>query len=361
MADEELSLSSGDNAPDDQASSGKDESEPQFAPDHDSEAQQPRPGSQDRIISPEEIRSQHEAVNNALKGVLEQQRTNSAQDTALEQELRALKEEASKAPPQEQPPMALPAPPNQDQKNDISVLATNVLKWGAIVGLAYGLTRRSPIRGSLFKLGLASALEAHYDGKVHDRNQALSLWEKNRQYIMDQNRLQHQQYMDTFNNRKLSLQQKMDVFREQAALWQNKRAQDAAIRGSIVDIQKMLNDEIRFERDFEHQMRQDRKEWYKLMGMDRREGSEYREWVMRKGGPDIAQLGDNADAWHKVESKYPRHDMLEEKHKEDQEREIETASKKAAAETRARYEEKQREKLLEERSSDNPLGLNLGP
>ena len=365
MADD-LTLSSGyDDEPSQEPSSGGDDA-PTFAPGHDQPEEQPAPDSKEnRIITPEEIRSQQEAVNNAYKGIIEQQRSRATEESAYRKELEGLKAQSERDSPKEPPPMALPAPPNQEQKNNIATLATNILKIGAIAGLAYGFTRRSPHRAAMFKLGLGSALSAYYDGKIQDRNQTLAAWEKNRQFIADQNRQQHQQYMDTVNNNKLSFQQKMDVLRMQGELWNNGRMQDAAVRSSVVDMQKTLNDEIKMERDFETQIRRDRKEWYKHMGLDKAAGQEYRDWVMRKGGPDVATLGDDADAWHKVESRFPRYQMLDEKFHEEQRRQVETARLKSEAELRGRYEEKKREENIDKGYPEgglknNPLGLNLG-
>jgi hypothetical protein len=353
-----LASGTGDSPPSDSGDSGG-EGAPSYAPDHDSDAQHPKPGSDDPVVSREEMRTQYEAVNKALVGVLEQSTKHSEDEAQLAKELNDLKAKASEEPPTPPTPVQMPAPPNQQQKNGIAVLATNILKWSALAGLAYGLTRRSPRRNSLFKVGLAAALQGYQSGNNEARDKTLALWEKNRQFIMDQNREQHQQYEETLQNKRLTLQQKLDVFREQASMWANKRAQDAATRADIRDIQKTMDDQMRMERDFEKQIRQDKKEWYKHMGLSGRDGAEYRDWIMKQGGPDIRKAKDE-DEEYAIESKYPIHQMLEEQSKSKREADVQEAEEKAKATARGKYEETQREEGAGQSASDNPLGLNLG-
>jgi hypothetical protein len=393
MADEEVTPSSGYTAaPSDQSDSDSSgESAPSFAPDHDSDTPQPAPGADDKVIRPDEIRAQHDEINKALHGVLEQSRANRNDEAMFTKELQDLKEQADKQQAEPPVPTAPPAPPDQQQKNTIAVLGTNILKWTALVGLAYGMTRRSPNRSAMFTLALGAALKGYYDGNKDQRDRSISVWEKNRQAIQDQNRAQHTQYEETLQNNRLSLAQKMDVLKEQSSLWGNKRMEDGAARKDITAIQTAMNQEIHMERDFETQMRRDREQWYKQIGLGGKDGEVYREWIQKQGGPDISKAKD-ADEAHAIESKYPIYKMLDEQAKDKRAQDVETASKKsaaearakreeeqsgakdkqslevdtaakkAAAEERARYEEKQREEKEEEGAGtkDNPLGLNLG-
>ncbi len=122
-----------------------------------------------------------------------------------------------------------------------------------------------------------------------------------------------------------------------------------------------MDDGLRLERDHEREIRNDKKEWYKALGLDGKDGAEYRQWIMQQGGPDIYKAKDEDEA-NGIESKYPIHKMLDEQAKEKQAQEIETAKQKSAAEEHGRYEEKQREQKEDQGAgtSDNPLGLNLG-
>lgn len=322
----------------DQPGTNTGDDSPTYASDHDADTQSPRPGSDDQVVTPDEVKAQQEGVNAALNRVQENHQKYQADEDNLQKELDAIKAEANKDPDKPPVPTALPAPPTQSEKNGIAVAATNILKWGALIGLAYGFRGRGRLRNSIFKLGLGAALEGYYKGNNEQRDRALSAWEKNRQAINDQNREQHQEHMDILRDQKLSLQQKMDVFREQAQLSGNKRAFDAASRADVGGLQKMVTDEIRMQRAMEKQTRDDRKTWYKALGLSGKEGVEYQDWIRSKGGPDVR--GKSEDEMYEIEKKYPIHEMLDEQSKEKAQESLKEAGEKAGAEETARLKAK---------------------
>jgi hypothetical protein len=315
---------------------------PSYAAGHDDDAQNPRPGSDDSPVTPQEIEQQNKDLNDAYTRLHEDESRRNDDHNQLALELQRLREEAAKEPPAPPEPSAMPAPPNQEQKNNIATLGFGLLKWAALLGISYGLSRKSPHRNTVFKLGLAAAINGYYAGSNPSRDKALSLWEKNRQAILDNNRQEQQRYKDTMENHKFTLQQKMDIFKEQAQMNRDAITWDAARRGDINAIQSAIKYRDKLNKDFHTQMKKQQQEWYKAMGLPAREGALYREWIMGKGGPDIRKAKDQ-DEEMDIESKYPIHQMLEEDSKKKRE---EGETEKKEAEDRA-FELHKREKTYD--------------
>jgi hypothetical protein len=319
--------------------------QPSYAAGHDDDAQNPRPGSDDQPVTSDEIKAQNQAINDE-KDRITQQRYRDAQDeNNLQKELDDIKAEARANPPQPPSPQQLPAPLTQSDKNGIAVSATNILKWAALMGLAYGLSRRSKNRNAVFKLGLGAALQGYMEGNNEMRNKAATMWEKNRKAIIDQNREQQQTYNDIMKNRKLSMDQKLDVFKEQSALFRDARAHDAATRGDVHELQQMMKDKKKLADDMESHTRKIADQWLGWIGLGKKDGIDYEQWVMSKGGPDIRKAK-NEDEAYQIEKDYPRHKMIEE-----------LAGTKAQEKLKAEAEADQRKFELHKKEKDYDMKL----
>ena len=305
-----------------------DGSAPSFAPDHDSDQQNPKPGSeeQNQIVTPQQMQDKMKAFQSGLNSVLTQQRANQADHFQMMRQIQQMQQEEKQAPPEPPALRAYPVPPDQQQKNQIAVLGTNILKWGALLGLAYGLTRRSPARGAMFKLALGSALQSYQEGDNRNRNRSVKAWEENTRAINEQNKEQWRQYQETLRNKHTGFQEKMELLKAQAQVWRNDRVEAAAIQRNMMEVEHALDGMTRMQQHFQEQMKKDREQWYKLFGMTAKEGYNYRDWVLSKGGPD-PNKAKNADEESAIEKKYPRSQMIDEQSKAEDQRKFEQREK----------------------------------
>ena len=262
----------------------------------------------------EQAKKNFDAVMKHLEDQRDQMQRNNDDYNQHLLEIQKLKEDIANPNPPE-PHYMSEAPPKeltQDQKMTLPQLGLNILKWGALMGLAYGLTRHSPHRGTMYKLALGAGREADQKQQEYNRDQLVKAWEKNRQWISDNNKLQQERYKAILEDHKMHRQQRMDLLKAEADMWKDKRTADAAVRQDDTAIARIMVDRERLNHDWEKDDLQNRKQWYSLLGLSGKEGSEYRDWILSKGGPDISQSYRDIKKMQEIQSKYPRHEMLEE-------------------------------------------------
>ena len=205
--------------------------------------------------------------------------------------------------PQAPQPVQPPTPPTEQQKGGLSEFIMNVLKFGALVGIAYGTRGRAG--ASLSKLAIGSALQGYANARKDVVNQSMQLYEKNRQYANDLNKQQNQEYHNLIQDERLSLQQKMDLINSRARFYGDLNTADAAKRQNLKDVIDRIEKQKKLQQDKEKEDFRSRDKFYDSIG-DKNFTARYLAWLTQKTGKvwtrnsdpnELAQLEHDHPDW----------------------------------------------------------------
>lgn len=307
-----------------------------------------------------------QAVNQHLNDLFQQGQKDQEQALKMAPYLEQL-QKALQAPLPDPPPVRPPPLPPQQQGN-LATSIFNLLKFGGLMVLAGAATKgRGRFHGAIQKAALAGAIEGWNQGQTEVRDAALKTYEQNNLSWKEYNEVQQQHYKDLLEDRRLGLQQKMDLFKVYGEYYGNKRTQAAAERADTRSLIESINAQRKVLDDADKSARENRATIYKTLGKDA-EG--YASWVRAHGGPIITDKTPASDL-AEIEKNYPWHIYVDytteqEKKKQDikeaeaekrqEQRDIgaekRQAEREAAAEKRQQEREAEQEKLQREREKE---------
>lgn len=287
----------------------------------------------------------------------------------IQDSVQKLQQVANAPVPKAPVPTALPAPPNEQQKGNTSEFVFNLLKFGALAVMAFGMRGRGYGHNAIYKGAIGAAIDGYYSGRKDVANAAMQLWEKNRETINAANRQQTASYKEVLADRRLDLAQKMDVINQKSKLLGDYRAFEASKNNNLIELQKMLYDDERLQQHQEDFVRKNRDKLYNILGKPELT-AQYWGWVNEKmGGKKRLGPSSSREDIEKAETDYPISEFLRFHEQEELKKEMKKARETGAERQRGKYEETQREQRKEEEekrhikvggTKENPLGLNLG-
>lgn len=319
-----------------------------------------------------------ESINKSLNDI-EQQRGKYDErwKTEVEPYVNRLKESVNAplpAPPQLQedtPPLQRPT---QQQQGHLATGIVNMLKFGALLAIAYGTSAR---RGGIVrKAALAGAMQGFSDALQNNDKQSLEqsklafeLWEKQREFDRDERKMQLDNYHAILNDRHLRLTDQMDMIKILAQQYGEYKNQADAQEKNLTAVQKNIKEMQKLHDDAEKEHRALRKTVAGIIGKGKEEEGYY-TWLRDKFGVKL-DPGDPEEEYDKL----PKEQRMSAYHKEldkqkaderredkaaDETRELNMAFKKSKAEALGK---KAAEKEADDNAvdPDNPLDLNLGP
>jgi hypothetical protein len=261
--------------------------------------------------------------------------------------LQSLVNEPTVPPPE---PMTMPPPPTEQQKGGLAEFVVNLLKFGALATIAFGMGRRGAGHSYIWKTAIGAALTSYAKGRSDISSAAMHLWEKNREVVNDYNREQNANYRAILQDHRLDLTQKMDMINALSTEYRDYRTADAAERQDLTALQKSMDDQMRAQRAQEKWVIEHRHKIYDAIGKQGQDGK-YFAWVYQKSH---IQMDANwtADQYYDFVKAHPELAMSE-FNKHQMEEEIKKVREKAEATARGKEAATQPEKTEpDERSKE---------
>lgn len=329
------------------------------APPPDQSSQQPAPQvSQDQA---QQDISGLEKNNTAISEWLTKQAEHQAQESKFYQDQMApLLGEIQKM--RSEPDMAPPAAPQlqpigEQHKASLSENIVHILKFGALMGLAFGA--RGKGGAAVGKAAIAGAISGYTEGRNHTRDLSLKLWERNNALQGKMFTERNQQWHDLMQDKRLKLQETMDLLGKYGQMWQSERASDAAQRQDFMAAEKYYQDNQRLIKDYKAQIQKARKAMWDALGKGK-DADDYKQRLIARHGRSPANE-EELDKW--------MGEYTPEQHIDDMAKEAAAKAKmKKEAELAAKAEADQEAKEQQQRmthpghkqgSPGNPLGLNF--
>jgi hypothetical protein len=251
-------------------------------------------------------------------------------------EMLKLRETPAPGPPGQVSP---PPPATEQQKGGLSEFIFNLLKFGALTAVAFGIGGRGYGHNAAWKGAIGAALKGYASGRKDVADGAMKVWEKNREIINDANREQNANYRAILQDQRLALTQKMDMINGLSKMYQDTRMYDASRLQDLKATIKALDDQIKVQRDKEKWEIEHRDKIYDVLGKNQLT-AQYLAWLSQQSGGKVNLTGNsNPDDWHKVEKEHPEWAFSEFLKWHEQE-EIRKAGEKTKRETEERLKAK---------------------
>ena len=247
-------------------------------------------------------------------------------------ELKGLVDQPAPASPQ---PITMPPPLSEQQKGGVAEFVTNLLKFGALTTIAFGVGTRNRGHGAAYKSAIGAALTGYVNGRKDVTNAAMKVWEKNREVVNDMNREQNANYRQVLQDRRLGLTQKMDMINAYSKLYGDYRTSDATERQDLNATIKSIEAQLDVQRKHEDEVRKNRHKIYDAIGQGKGNiNGLYFAWVHDKSGVNM-DANWTADQYYDFTKEHPELHFSE-FYKWYTEEEIAKAGKKAEATERGR-------------------------
>src|SRR5271165_998397 len=264
---------------------------PESAPDNNPDPQEP--SSADEGMKPGDIDTEFKSINSRLNDLTRIQGENEQKwKTEVQPYVDHFKEQVNA--PDSGPPESVSdtvPPPTQQQRFNAGEAIVNVLKFGALLAIAYGSSAR---RGSAVrKAALAGAIGGWADAINQNRQNgrrtsdaAYKLWEKQREFDKDQRQQQMANYRAILSDKRLQLNQQMDLIKMTADQYKDFRMASDAERKDLLAVQANLQNMWKLHKDAEQQHLKDRHTIQDMVGRQG-EADRYYVWVRDKFGAKI--------------------------------------------------------------------------
>jgi hypothetical protein len=264
-------------------------------------AASPPPVAQQKQDAEDPLVSEKPYVNALIKTINDQkhqdeQYMSQSQSMWTDFQKKMSEMQATPAPQLQQTP---PAPTTKDKLNWGTAIG-DVLSMVAIASTIFG-KHRGGYAQAIQMSAVGAFVNGYTQGKEKVAQAGLEQWKEQTSLIEKQNAQQLQVYKETLADKKLTLQEQMDVIKEQAAMTNNARLYQAAATKNLTELVKTIHDmntaHLAYKKANQDATKHFTSTYYKLPN-----AAAYRAEVMKRYGIDPAKSDEELQ---KAEEKYP--------------------------------------------------------